>query len=485
MQKILFLLLFLSGSTFAQTVTISGSAPAYVGKDIEIYEIEDYFSNSERLITTGKVGADSTFSIRINSATTRKIAVKGLNNKGYLYVQPNAKYNIIVPEKDEFDPYRPTGNMIELGFIDLDSSDINYKILGFQRWIDRFVGLNFHLRSYDQTLFSERLDGFKTNVEKAYKADTSEFFRTYIRFSIANLDNIEHGGARNRYEKHDFYLKHTPVFYENDAYMSYLGNFYQEMIPRLSETANQAVYMGVLRSSPTEIMQALGSEYTLINLRIREMVMIKALADEYHSSNFPQTNILSILDSVENHSLFKANSIIAKNIKKRLTDLVPGSKAPDFVLTSPEKETQTLYNFRDKYIYFQFIDPNSQESIKELELLEGLHELYGEYVTFVTLYRLNDSLHAQGVTRLTTLPWAVYGLESGNSLWKNYQVEAFPNYILIDATGNVVASPALGPTPNGQYETIDQTFFSIKSVIDEEKREKPTQFDDLNGSGDQ
>lgn len=483
MHKIVFLLLLLSGSTFAQTVTISGIAPAYVGKDIEIYEIEDYFSNSERLLNAVKVEADSTFSIRIAFSSVQKIAIKGLNNKGYIYVQPNAKYNIIVPEKDEFDPYRPTGNMIEIGFVDLDSTDINYKILGFQRWIDRFIGLNFHLRTYDQVLFSQRLDGFKTNVEKAYKADTSEFLKTYIRFSIANLDNIEHGAARNRYEKHDFYIKHTPVYYQNDAYMSYIGNFYQEMIPRLSETANQAVYMGVLRNSPTEIMNALGSEYTLINLRIREMVMIKALADEYHSNTFPKTNILSVLDSVENHSLFKANAIIAKNIKKRLTDLVPGSKAPDFVLNGQGKETKTLYSFRDKYLYFHFVDPNNQDSQKELELLEGLHDLYSPYVHFVTIYRLNDSLQEQGVKRVNSLPWTVYGLDAGNSLWKNYQIEAFPNYILIDATGNIVASPALGPTPNGQYETIDRTFFSIKTVIDEENRAKPTEFDNLNGGG--
>jgi hypothetical protein len=214
-------------------------------------------------------------------------------------------------------------------------------------------------------------------------------------------------------------------------------------------------------------------------------VMIKALADEYNSSNFPQTNILAILDSVENHSLFKANSIIAKNIKKRLTDLVPGSKAPDFVLTSPQQETQTLYNFRDKYLYFHFIDPNSQESRKELELLKGLHSTYGEYVTFVSVYRLNDSIQKLGLEQLKLLPWSVYGLDAANSIWKNYQIEAFPNYILIDATGNIVSSPAFGPTPNGQYQTIDQTFFSIKTAIEEERKEKATPYDNLNGAGGQ
>lgn len=481
MNRLIFFFLLISGSTVAQTVTISGIAPAYVGDEIEVYEIEDYFSNTERLITSATVQQDSTFSLQFATAEIQKVAVKGKNNKGYMYVQANGKYNINVPDRDKYDPFRPTGNMIELGFLSLDSTDVNYKILGFQRWMDRFIGLNFHLRGFDNTLFEERLEGFKTNVQKAYAADTSVFLKTYIRFSIASLDNIEQGAARNRYEKHDFYIKQTPVYYKNDAYMDYISSFYQEMIPRLSEETNQAVYMWVLRSSPTGIMNALGKEYTLINTRIREMVMIKALAEEYHSGDFPKTNILTILDSVENHSLFKANAVIAKNLQQRLTDLVPGAKAPDFVLAEEGKGTKTLYEFNGSYIYMHFIDPNNNQSIKEIELLEGLHETYKDYVKFVTIYRVNDSIDQKGLSKVTQLNWDVFGIASGNSLWKNYRIEAFPQFVLIDATGNIVASPALAPTPNGNYETIDQTFFAIKKLIDFENQEKPNQYDGING----
>ena len=481
MNKLIIFFLLLSGSTVAQTVTISGIAPAYVGKNIEIYEIEDYLSNTERLITSTTVEADSSFTLKFSSPRIQKIVIKGMNNKGHMYVQAKAKYNIFVPEKDKYDPYRPTGNNVEIGFLSLDSTDINYKILGFQRWMDRFIGLNFHLRGYDNVLFDQRLEGFKTNVQKAYTADTCEFLKTYVRFSIASLDNIEQGAARNRYEKHDFYIKQSKVSYENDAYMDYISNFYQEMIPRLSNETNQAVYMGVLRSSPMEIMNALGREYTLINLRIREIVMIKSLADAYHSSDFPQTNILTILDSVADNSLFKANALIAKNMRNRLTQLVPGAKAPDFVLAQQGVETKTLFGFKDKYLYLHFVDPNNPQSLKELELLERVHKSYSEYVQFVTVYRVEEGLKIASLERLNQLPWDVYGIAPGNSLWKNYQIEAFPHFVLIDATGNIVASPALGPTPNGQYETIDKTFFSIKKLVDFENRDPENPYDGING----
>lgn len=481
MNKITLFFLLLSGSVTAQSVTISGIAPAYVGKDIEVYEIEDYFSKNERLITSTTVQEDSSFSLRFSSADIQKVAIKSMNNKGYMYVQPRAKYNISIPEKDKYDPYRPTGNSIEIGFLSLDSTDINYKLLGFQRWMDRFIGLNFHLRSYDNVLFGERLDQFKKNVQKAYEADTNQFLKTYVRFSIASLDNIQHGAARNRYEKHDFYIKHAKVAYNNDAYMEYISSFYQEMIPRLSKETNQAVYIGVLKSSPSEIMKALGREYTLINLRIREMVMVKALADEYHSANFPKTNILTILDSVASHSLFEANAVIAKNVRNRLIQLVPGAKAPDFVLAQQGLQTKTLYGYKDKYLYLHFIDPNNEESIKELTLLEGLHKTYADYVQFVTIYRVEDDLKEASISRVKQLPWDVYGIARGNSLWKNYQIEAFPHFVLIDATGNIVSSPALAPTPNGQYETIDKTFFAIRKLVDLENRSPKSEYDGIRG----
>ena len=481
MNRLIIFFLLLSGSTVAQTVTISGIAPSYVGKDIEVYEIEDYFSNTERLITSTTVNEDSTFTLKFANPTIRKIAIKGMNNKGYMYVQAKAKYTIFVPEKDKFDPYRPTGNSVEIGFLSLDSTDINYKILGFQRWMDRFIGYNFHLRGYDNVLFNERLDGFKTNVEKAYEPDTCQFLKTYVRFSIASLDNIEQGAARNRYEKHDFYIKQSKVEYQNDAYMEYISGFYQEMIPRLSNETNQAVYMGILKSSPSEIMNALGREYTLINRRIREMVMIKSLADEYHSSDFPKTNILTILDSVADHSLFKANAVIAKNLRSRLTELVPGAKAPDFVLAQQGLKTKTLFGYKDKYLYMHFIDPNNQQSIKELELLKSVHAKYGSYIQFVTIYRDGDNIQAESLDKVKQLPWEVYGIAPGNSLWKNYQIEAFPHFVLIDATANIVASPALGPTPNGQYETIDKTFFAIKKLVDHENRAPENPYDGING----
>ncbi len=458
--SLLFIVVSIS-TVFAQNVTISGIAPAYVGFPIEAYAYKDYLSKVEGLVATTTVDKDSTFKLRLNVTDVEKLILKSKNNESFLFVQPNGNYSIFFPDRDKYDPYRPAGNNVEVAFFDLDSLDINYKMLSFQRWMDNFMGNNYYKSTTKPQEFIESLDRFKSNVEKAYKNDTSYYFKTHVRFSIAGLDNIHHVAERNRYEKYDFYLKKSPVEYSNETYMEYTTAFYQKMLPRLSTEANQAVYEGVLQSSPTRVMKALGSEYTLSNLKLRELVMIQLLAEEYISGQFPETNILTILDSLGTRSLFKEHEEIAKNLKARVTKLNPGGKAPDFVLIEDGKPTKTIFNYEKRHIYIHFFDPESEQTSKEIPLIKQLNEMYGQYVQFISIYRKSE-LSEDAKKRITDIDWEVYGLPSSNAIWKNYSIETFPSYTLIDAVGYIVASPALAPTPNGQYETIDKTFFYLK-----------------------
>lgn len=469
MRYLLLLLSLIALSNINAQVTIKGYAPAYVGETIEAYKILDYFSNKEVRIASSKVKADSSFTLFLDSDITQKVIIKSKNNKSFLLVQPKAQYEILFPELDKYNPNRPNGNLVEVAFYNLDSTDINYKVLGFQRWVDYFLGNNYYTKSQNNNDFAESLDRFKTRVEKAYENDTSEYFKTHVKFTIAGLDNIPNAAERNRYEKHDFYIKHSPVYYNNETYMLYINDFYQKLMPRLSNRANEEVYEGILKSSPTIIMKALGSEYTLINLRIRELIMIKALTEVYNSDDYPQTNIITILDSLSTKCLFVANQEIAKNLTSRITDLVPGGKAPDLVLLGDSAETKTLYSFQGKYLYLHFFDPESLECEKELPLLIDMYKKYSQNIQFVSILKENKTHSKNGLKNIQSIPWDIYSLPQTNSIWKNYNIESYPQYTLIDAAGYIVASPALRPTPNGQYETIDKIFFYINKGMSEEK----------------
>ncbi len=458
--------LFVLLQSFGQSVRISGYAPGYIGKSLKAYTIEDYFSQTESLITTTTVEDDSTFSLSFESPITQKIVLKSGNNTGFLLVEPGAEYSIFFPDRDKYAPYKPSGTEVELAFLELDSTDINYKVLSFQRWVDHFLGNNYHLKSIDAEQFVTALDRFKTNVEKAYADDSSIYFKAHVRFTFAGLDNIPSAAERNRYEKYDFYIRNTPVYYNCETYMTYIGDFYQKMIPRLSREANQAVYEGVLHSSPSMIMKALGTEYTLGNIQVRELVMIKTLSEAYNSGDFPQTNILTILDSLSTRAIIQPHREISKNIIDKLTALVPGGKAPSTVFVEEGKETKTLLSFAGKHVYLHFFDPESVKSRQEIPLLKEIAERYGDYIHFISVYKKDGELSKEAEKSLEQIDWDLYALSESNSIWNKYRIETFPQYSLIDAAGYVVASPALAPTPNGQYQTIDESFFHIRKTIE-------------------
>jgi hypothetical protein len=480
MKKAIFTFLFLHAfATIAQNnevsssvVTIQGYAPKYVGQTIAIMQIDDYLSMSEKLLGKTIVQQDSTFSISFYANEIQKVNVRAAKNSSFMYIQPNATYDIFVPEKDPYEAYRPSGNKIELSFFGLDSTDINYKILKFQRWADEFMSTIFYLKNTKPQEFNSEIDTFKRNVEKTYSSDTSVFFKTYVRFSIAAYDNIQTVNNRNRYDKYDFYIRSTPVQYKNDAYMAYFKSFYEKMYSELSNQTNEKVYSAVLKSSPTLLMHALGGEHTLNNIRIRELVMIKMLSEEFYSKDFPQTNIVTILDSLSRNCLFQANTVVAQNILGRLTELTIGGKAPDFSLFNPGGDMLTLRSFAGKHLYIHFLDPMSAKAQNEIGPLIQIYERYKEDIQFLTVYPEGDYDEKTMQASVDAIPWNKIAVESTNVMWKNYKIATFPQYVLIDGFGYVVSAPALGPLPNGQYETVDHIFFSIRKAkkMEEERR---------------
>lgn len=464
------LLLFISIACFhihGQSITeINGYAPAYAGKEIEVYQISDFITMREERIASSTVRPDSTFSLIFNLDETRKLILKAGNNKANMFANPGAKYEVLFPEKNKYDPYNPSGNFVELVFYNLGKDDINYKILELNRWNDEFVARYYTKHNADSKYFVARLDTFKMNVEKYYKADTLDrYFNYHRKYTIAKLDDLRFMGSRNQYEKYDFYIRPIPVYYQNEAYFQYINHYYEKLLPRINSEINNRIYLGILKSSPSAIYNAMGKEYTLqANYKLRELIMLKTLSECFYEKDYPQTNILTILDSVSKFGLFPENKIIAQNIRFRLTELSSGSKAPDFLLKD-EGNDLTLESFHKKYLYLFFTDPTSLDNMKQMNLLKPIYERHKDNVSFVMVYK--DKPEVDFAKLKNELPWKVISSKESNSIFKNYNVVNYPYYVLIDPFGYVINAPALGPVPNGSYDTIDRTFFMIEKALKE------------------
>jgi len=462
--------IILSFHSMADEITkITGFAPNYVGKQLDISQITDYFSMKQERIASVTVEEDSTFTVNFYLKETQKLVISCNNNSGFIYATPGGSYDLYIPDRNPYDPYRPLGNKIEVTFFGLDSTDINYKILTFNRWVDEVLATYYTKNNTESAYFSKRIDTFKEDVEAYYKNDTADlFFRTHIRYTFARIDNMRFVGSRNKYEKYDFYLRNTPVYYQSDAYMDYVKVYYEKLLTSIDREINNKIYLALLKSSPSLIMHAMATEFTLKNnIRLRELVMIKTLGDAFYEKDFPQTNILTVLDSVSKFALFPENRIIASNIAARLLELTSGSKAPDFTIVGTSGILD-LKKYAGKHLYLFFVSAANTECRKQMELLVPVFQKYQSEVQFLMVIKRDDKSDQQTIESFQqSVPWESVVVDEKNAILTNYQVINVPHYVVIDPVGYIVAAPALGPTPNGQYETIDKLFYYIKKAIQE------------------
>lgn len=447
-----------------EVVTIEGFAPQYAGKKLAVSYYEDYLSKKEKILAESMVKADSTFEIKVAVDQILKVKISFDRDFIRMYLAPHSSYDLHVVQAAEHTPNHPIGNELNYYFGGLGEEDINYKIVTFENEIVQFLKDNFSPKKRNSGVFSEELDSFKSTVSGNYEEDTCTFFKAYVKFGIASLDDLPFNGNRNRYEKYDFYIKPETVWYQNDRYMDYIMLYYDKYTSQLSKAVNTAFYDGVVAKSPSMVMQALGRDYALDNLKLRELIMIKMLTDSYHNDEFPETNIENILDSLSNHALFSANKKIAKNIKNRLTDLVPGGKMINFSI----EEGDTVFTqdyFSGKHLYMGFLNPNSKRTEAELDLLTALYDKYNNYVSFFTLFVFENDKEKEEVKEkiyALNLPWDFGFIDQSSELVERARVLSFPAYILADGYGYIVQAPALSPRPNNEYETIERYFFNIK-----------------------
>jgi hypothetical protein len=449
----------------AQIAVIKGYAPAYIGEEVSLFRYEDLLTNTELRIGSAKVGTDSVFTINVQFDAIEKVKLQVGKNFTHLYLQKDANYEIYFPESNKYEPVHPEGSEIEILFRTLPKTDINFKILEFDRWVNQFIGDNFHKRSSKSSDFAQNFDKLKMNMEKYYAPDTSVFFKTFVKFRLAELDDASFRGSRSEIERFDHYLLYSEVYYSNDAYMDYIKSFYKDFFERTSMELNNRIYLAILKSSPSLLMNALGQDYRMKNMRLRELIMIKGLGDFYYNADYPQTNISVMLDSLSKRALFASNQPIARNTHRLLTELMPGSPCPRFVLSDTSGDV-TLAKFPGKYKYIQFVQKESVTGKNEMNLMVPMYGKYSKNVEFITVFFGEDNLDFLTTsTEYKSINWTRAIPKDQEELKKIFNIRTFPHYVLIDPDGFIVASPALRPSPDGQYETIDRTFFEIDKVM--------------------
>lgn len=471
-MRILFILSFILqvsiivANSKKDSISIKGVGSYYKNSSIELLLIDDHITHKEIILQTKMIDSTGYFEFRFKNIPTQKIVLRSKKNSSFLFVQPGGNYLITLPEKNVYEEKNINGNHVDVIFYQLDSADINYKILKFDRWVEKELGEFYHLKKVKSTEYEKKYNDLKKKADLLVKKDTNLFFVYHVKFTLAEMDDLEAVSSNLRIQNYAKWFHKIPCFYKNDAYMNYFNVFYENLLIYLKNSVKDNLYTSVINRSPSLAMKALEEEATLKNVQVREMALLQLIYEQCYEKRYPKTNLIFMLDSIRLRSKFIEHRKIAFNIIERVTELSVGSKFPDFKLFSQLGDTISNDNMEGKHVYLHFFDPNNENCLLELQPLVKLHNTYKEYIHFVSIQIMKTGSEEQNLK----LPWPTISLSEQDNFIKSAKIKVLPAYILLDATGNIVANPALKPVPNSEYQTIEPLFFQIKRTITGERR---------------
>jgi thiol-disulfide isomerase/thioredoxin len=432
-------------------VTLTGIAKGAEGKVLDVYAYSDPLSYTMAKIASGKIDTLGNFKFSFKIDETIYTYVKVGFTRAPLYIEPGKTYSLLIncdeckSADDKTNPYLAPKDLL-LSIENTDSTELNNLIYHFNFDYDKFIYNNYI--SLIKNRNKAKLDTFRIQLNMKYGGIKNEYFTSLVRYRVAAIEQLAQLSDENTLAKK--YLFDQPVLYDNTGYIEFFNDFFENYVTMKSQKIThvdlEKTITG-LKSMPA-FLDSLGKDSILRNEIIREMVAVKCLAEIYYTKSYDQETILSMLQYIADSSKFPEHKAAAGNYINFFTKLTKGTVAPSFSLKDINGQTYSLSEFmKGKYVYLVFWTTWCVPCISDMELIGKLIEKYGTKVEFVGIscdkeYMTFYNYMKQNTTfGFTSLHW------NGNSeLLENYDVKAYPSYILIDPDGKIYQNPAEAPS---------------------------------------
>lgn len=465
-KRFLFIFVFLLNFT-VQGTTLTGYAPSNIGDKAILFTYADYFTMTKVVLAESEVSSlDSSFTFNYKIANTVKAIIQIGNTESEVYLSPDNNYKLLY-SKDEEKAVSFAIQKANIFFFELDTADINYKILQYHNWFDEYI--YYHQYDIMRKGIAPYIDTFKIYAYEAYANESNNYFVNYVRFNIAALEKakVKSSSKKSKYTYYKELIQPFPVYAYNDQYMQYIKSFYSSDFNSLNIKLRSDIILAIDHSSPSRLMTALHRDPFFANDEIRELMMVNMLGNAYYSRQFNRKNIATILDSVNRFAKFEHSSLVAKNMIDYLTKIEAGYPSPEINEINQFGDVVNWGTYDGKFIYVNFFSTWNQDAINEMKLMEELYTKYSDYVEFVSFCTDKDSSTYNAYLKQTpTVIWPMVYIGDEHHILEDFNVKTFPFYVLIDQEGFISQAPSKSPSPDGVYETIENTFKYIKKEID-------------------
>jgi len=453
-------LLFLGPlNLFSQEAVVFGNSPEYKGQELVFYHYSDFITATETEVGRCKVDVNGNFTCSIKILeTTYVFSYLGIY-KIYFFAEPTKKYNLILPPREDkteaqrLNPFFRETDM-QVGIANIDKNDINYLINSFD--------LRFN-QNFDQIVIEAykgksqaNIDSLISIMELKYSTSQNQYFNNYRKYRYGLLKQVTYYKKSTSISNELFLNK--PALYSNPAYMELFNLVYDKYFLFFSRTTSgNIIFKNISQDrSLTKLKETLSDNEVLSNDTLMEMVILKALYDEFFSDNFSRSALLTLLDSVYRTTKNAEHLLIAENIRAKITKLLPGFVPNNFTLFDVNDKAFTLDKFEGKYVYLNFCTTTSYTCLQEFPLLDKLYQKYGKHLEIVSISADKEVGDLKSFMKNSGYRWTFLHYGNKPDIIKDFDVRAYPTYFLIGPDRKLIYSPA--PSPK---ENFEMKFFQI------------------------
>ncbi|HRW22223.1 MAG TPA: TlpA disulfide reductase family protein, partial [Bacteroidales bacterium] len=147
---------------------------------------------------------------------------------------------------------------------------------------------------------------------------------------------------------------------------------------------------------------------------------------------------------------------IGQSIADKVLTMAAGTLAPKFKLSDSDGDTVNITDYRNEFVYLNFIDTEAYTCQQELELLKVLHNKHKAFFKVISIVTDKNVAKAKYFLKQKGYDWTFLFTNGDESVPQKYKVVAYPSYYLIGPQNELILSPA--PTP---LEGFERVFFSI------------------------
>lgn len=446
------LLLLISVQMNGQNTLLYGKAVDYSSKEISFYTISDPILHQKSELATTTVSGDGNFSVLISPANTIEIYTDLEKYCGTMVIEPNKNYQITLPP---FSPrsvaearsvyFKPT--LYWLGLPGTGNSDLNFAVRSF------LTDYNLEMVKNTAQIYQQKSKVILTEImdrlDKKYESYKLPYFKTLKKFTFSELEYIVNQNNAGYVIKK--YFASQPIELNNPAYQKAFETIFTDFLRKESQDIKNQKLVGLTNEGKYNELVAFFKERGYSE-EFAELAVLKGLNDGYYTGIFTKEGVLKAIETARSEAKQTEIQMIANQVKRKLTFLSIGGKAPSFRLSDQNGEPVTLDQFRGKYVYLNFINSKSPDCKREIEALIPLERKLKQLLTVLSISLDDDYYKATTLWKSKGCSWKIVDGAKQKQLIKEYNAFVTPAFFLISPDGTLRLSQA--PSPTHDFETI-------------------------------